>query len=281
MKLPVALQQILNDNLSGSVTLLKRLMTALENELLDPELDPSTFISYVEHFRNKMEMFTVVRHFCDELILSHNISVRHYPANYLQFISDYREFWEHVPDLLKNNLLKSYDLRKKTIMVHSNSGTIREVFRLMADQQLDIHFLQTLSAPVEEGRIQALDLAKMGYKVTLIPDALAGEKMKNTDYLILAADQVREKTIVNKVGSLQMVLAANEFAVPVLLLTESRKLNLAHNENPFEDKPRDPNEILLDLNHTNISAENRYLEEVPRFYISRIITERKILDSNE
>ena len=47
MKLPKSLESILEDNLSGSVTLLKRLMLALEKELLDPELDAVTFIGYL------------------------------------------------------------------------------------------------------------------------------------------------------------------------------------------------------------------------------------------
>ncbi len=281
MKLPLSLQQIIEDNTSGSVTLLKRLMIALENELLNPELDPASFIAYIEYFRDKMDMFAVVSHFCDELILSHNISVRHYPANYLEFIHEYKEFCEHTPQLLMNNLLRSFEMKNKTVMLHSNSGTIREVFRLMSAQDTSIHFIQTLSAPAEEGRIQANDLAEMGYRVTLIADVLAAEKMKSTDYLILAADQVRANTIVNKAGSLQMVFAAHEYDVPVLLLTESRKLNRVKPGGPFRDRKRDENEILHDIIHPNISGENIYFEEIPKYFLSKIITEKKVLDANE
>jgi translation initiation factor 2B subunit (eIF-2B alpha/beta/delta family) len=279
MNLPASLQQIVDDNLSGSVTLLKRLMIALENELLNPELDPATFINYIEYFRYKMEMFTVLRHFCDELILSHNISVSHYPANYLKFIDDYKQFWEHMPQLLTNNLVEAINLKNTKVILHSNSGTIREVFRLLSGQSLNINVVQTLSAPAEEGRIQAHDLAEMGYKVTLIADVLAAGKLKSCDYLILAADQVRSKTIVNKVGSMGMVLAAQEFNVPVIVLTESRKLNNVSEDDTFRDKKRDPAEILHEIVHPNIAAENSYFEEIPRYMISKIITEKRIVEN--
>ncbi|MEX2369856.1 MAG: hypothetical protein WD578_02530 [Bacteroidales bacterium] len=280
MAIPDSLQHILKDNLSGSVTLLKKLMVALENELLNPVLDPATFIGYIELLREKMELFTVIRHFCDELLLSHNISVRNYPANYLSFIHEYKEFWEHAPQLLMNNLLKNVDLKNKIVMVHSNSGTIREVFRLLSGKTTDIKFYQTLSAPAEEGRIQAHDLANMGYKVVLIPDALTAEKMKDTDVLILAADQVRKHTIVNKTGTLQMVLAAQEFSVPVVVLTESRKMNQKTEDGPFQDKKRDMGEILNDIRHPNITAENLYFEEIPKYLVNHLITEKKEMDLN-
>lgn len=279
--LPDSIKLVLEDNLSGSVTLLKKLIVALENELVNPGLDPATFIGYVEHVRHRMELFTVVRHFCDELILSHNVSVKSYPANYLDFIAEYKEFWEQVPQKIMNNLLKQVPLEGKSVMVHSNSGTLREVFRLVSKKTTGIHFYQTVSGPAEEGRVQALDLAQMGFKVTLIPDALAAEKMKSTDYLVLAADQVRQKTFVNKVGSLQMVLAAQEFNVPVLLLTESRKLNRMMPGGPFRDRMRDRGEVLKEELHPNLDAENLYFEEVPKYLVAHIITEKQVLEANE
>ena len=278
MILPVALKNILDDNLSGSVTLLNRLMIALENELLNPELDPATFISYVEIFRKKLELFTVVRHFCDELVLTHTISVRNDPAKSLEFISNYRQFWENAPVKILANLQKYLDLNNRTIMLHSNSGTLREVFRLMTKQENKIHFYQTLSAPMEEGKIQARDLAAMGYRVTLIADAMAAEKLKSCDYLVLAADQLRSHSFINKVGTYQMAAAAQELNVPVLLLTESRKLNLHKEESSFEDRSRDPAELGVDIQHQNIHIENRYLEEIPRRLVTKIITEREDMD---
>jgi translation initiation factor 2B subunit (eIF-2B alpha/beta/delta family) len=281
MKLPHSIQQVIDDKVSGSVSLLKRLIVALENELLDPDLDPATFISYIEHVRYKMEMFTVIRHFCDELILSHNISVKHYPANYLDFMQEYREFWERAPQMLMNNLVRTVNLKGKTVMLHSNSGTIIEVFRLLSKEQPGIKVFQTLSAPAEEGRLQALELAGMGYQVTLIPDALSAEMLRDTDYLLLAADQVRRDTILNKTGSLQMVLAAQQFNVPVIVLTESRKINRTASASPFRDRLRDSSEILKHTRHPNIAAKNFYFEEIPRYLVNEIITEKKRLDPEE
>lgn len=276
MILPDSIQRLLNDKFSGSISLLKRLMIALENELLDPQLDPATFISYIEHIRHRMETFTVIRHFCDELILSHNVSVQHYPANYLDFINEYKEFWVHAPQLLMNNLLKTVQLNNRSVLLHSNSGTIAEVFRQLPQEYRNIRIYQTLSAPLEEGRLQALELAEMGYKVTLITDSLAAEMMKEMDFLILGADQVRPDTIVNKIGSLQMVLAAQEFSVPVIVLTESRKMNTSNKDHQFKDIARDPGEILKDTHHPNITARNLYFEEVPRYLVNFMITEKKL-----
>jgi len=277
---PNAVREIIDDNLSGSVTLLKRLMVVLENELINPEYDPATFIALISHIREKMEMFTVIRHFCDELILSHNVSIKQFPINYLDFINNYKEFWEQAPAKLLNNLQKTIDLRMRTIMLHSNSGTIREVFRLLSKSDTSVHIYQTISSPAEEGRIQAHDLASMGFKVTLISDALAAEKLKKSHYLILSADQIRKNTIVNKIGSLQMVLAAQEFNVPAYILTESRK-RMVDNETEFEDRQRDKSEILKDIRHPNIGAVNIYFEEVPKYLFTGIITEKYMPGKND
>ncbi|HKK61261.1 MAG TPA: hypothetical protein VJ951_01800 [Bacteroidales bacterium] len=282
MQLPESIKQILDDNLSGSVTLLKRLMVALENELLNPETNDTVFIGYIEAIRSKMEMFTVIRHFCDELILSHNISSSQYPNNYFEFINEYKDFWERVPQQLLNNLQKVDDIKDKTVMLHSNSGTIREVFRLFAEESARVNIFQTLSAPAEEGRIQAHDLANMGYDVTLIADALSAEKMKQTQMLILGADQIRQRTIINKTGSLQMVLAAQEFNVPVVVLTESRKLlDFKDDERAFRDKKRNPDEVLKEIRHPHLTAENLYFEEIPKYYINHIITEKSVMDADD
>lgn len=276
MPLPESVQRILKDNISGSVTLLKRIMTALENELLaNQEMDPSTFINIIHVIRRRMETFTVIRHFCDELILSHNVSIREYPENYLDFISEYKDFWERAPQLMMNNLLSEIQLKNRTVMFHSNSGTIREVFSLLAGKELNIRVIQTLSAPAEEGRVQAHDLAEHGYPVTLVTDAMAGMMMQYTDYLILAADQLRRNSIINKSGSLQMVLAAQHFNVPVVVLTESRKATGAKDEEVFRDTPRDKKEVLNEIEHSNLTAENFYFEEIPKYLVNHIITEKK------
>jgi translation initiation factor 2B subunit (eIF-2B alpha/beta/delta family) len=275
MPLPTSIQHILADNISGSVTLLKRLMTALETELLTNEkMDPSAFINIIHTVRRRMELFTVIRHFCDELILSHNVSIRDYPENYLDFIAQYKEFWEKAPQRMMNHLLQEVSLKDRTVMFHSNSGTIREVFSLLAKKDLNIRVLQTLSAPAEEGRVQAHDLAEHGYPVTLITDAMAGSMMEQADYLILAADQLRKNSIINKTGSLQMVLAAQQFNVPVIVITESRKAAYSKDESEFKDAPRDPNEVLNEIVHPNIKAENYYFEEVPRYLVNHLITEK-------
>ncbi len=275
MKLPVSIQQIIDDNLSGSVTLLKRLIIELEKELLQTDLDAETFMRYITEIRRRMEMFAVIRHFCDELILSHNVTPAAYPQNYLAFISDYRNFWERAPYLMARNLEKIVDLKDSRLLLHSNSGTIREVFRVLSERTEGVSFYQTLSAPAEEGRIQAHDLAEQGYRVTLITDAAAGAVMPQTDFVILAADQMNPTSFINKTGSLQIVLAAQEFNVPVYVLTESRKSNTAKQGNQrFTDIRRQPGELLDQIRHPRINAENIYFEEVPNYLITGFITEK-------
>lgn len=107
MLLPQSLQQILDDNMSNSASLLKRLLHALETELLNPELSPSTFIAYIEYFRTKTEPYTAMRHFCDELILNHNCALRNYPISELNFIKEYEEFLEETPQQIENKFGKA------------------------------------------------------------------------------------------------------------------------------------------------------------------------------
>ena len=72
-----------------------------------------------------------------------------------------------------------------------------------------------------------------------------------------------------------MVLAAQENNVPVIVVTESRKLNRSVDNGKFRDSERDPEEILNDIRHPNLKALNLYFEEIPRYLVSTIITEKR------
>ncbi len=91
MNIPPAIQTILSDQADSSEFLLERLIVAYENELMNPEGDPESFIALVRTVRQRMQPSTCIGHFSDELILFHESSSRKSQAAYLDLIRNYRE----------------------------------------------------------------------------------------------------------------------------------------------------------------------------------------------
>jgi len=80
------------------------------------------------------------------------------------------------------------------------------------------------SRPLCEGVTMAQRLAAAGLSVTLITDAQAGVFVEEADLVLLGADAVTPAGVVNKVGSKLLALAAKAAGVPVVAVTDSRKV---------------------------------------------------------
>jgi eIF-2B alpha/beta/delta-like uncharacterized protein len=160
-----------------------------------------------------------------------------------------------------------------TILTHSYSNTVLGcLIRAAKTKKIDV--IVTESRPSMEGRETAYALAKEGINVTLIVDAAVGTVITNVDKVIVGADSILpDNSIVNKIGTLLIALAAKEFQVPFIVVADSMKKSPSY-EVSIEE--RELSEVLPQNVLDNITAKNPYFEVIPSKFLSYIITEEGI-----
>ena len=83
----------------------------------------------------------------------------------------------------------------------------------------------TVSAPFEEGRAFAEELARRGLDVELVEDDHATEAVGGASVLLLGADTVyRDGSVCNKTGTRAIAEAASKVGVPTIVACEVIKL---------------------------------------------------------
>ncbi len=168
------------------------------------------------------------------------------------------------------------------LFTHSRSGTVEQTLLHLA--RMDAHeqphtIIVSESRPGGEGVTAAQVLAEAGWQVTLVPDAAYALFIAEADALVIGADSVRaDGSIINKIGSHLLALAAHATNVPVYVLCET--LKIAATDSPLILEEMDPTEL---LSHPipGVTPRNIYFERVPAHLITGVITERGRLARDE
>ena len=109
-----------------------------------------------------------------------------------------------------------------TIMTHCNSSAALGVIKEAHRQGKDIRVFATESRPWRQGILTVNDLAKAGVDVTMIIDSAVRTVMRRTDKVFVGADTITSHgALINKVGTSQLALAANEARVQFYVCSET------------------------------------------------------------
>jgi translation initiation factor 2B subunit (eIF-2B alpha/beta/delta family) len=131
------------------------------------------------------------------------------------------------------------------------------------------------SRPGGEGLAAAVALARAGLAVTLVPDAACGVFIGEASAVALGADSVRpDGSLVNKVGSYPLALAAREAGVPVYALCEA--LKIAAQRFPLVLEPLEWPAVAGRLPQ-GVEARSVGFELVPARLLTGIVTEDGVL----
>ena len=162
------------------------------------------------------------------------------------------------------------------VLTHCNSsaalGAIIEAHR----QGKKIKVFATESRPWRQGILTANDLAKAGVDTTLIIDSAVRSVMKDIDVVLVGADTVTAHgALVNKIGTAQVALAANEARVPFIVCTETYKfspMTLFGDMVMIEE--RDDTEVVRPGEvPSSVKIFNPVFDRTPAKYIDAIVTE--------
>ena len=168
-----------------------------------------------------------------------------------------------------------------TVLTHSHSTTVSHLLGVVQQAGVPFRLVCTEARPMLEGRDLAQAMASRGIPTTLVPDALAFSLLqeRTVSLVLLGADSLSVRGVVNKAGTLGIALAARHFRVPCHVVCGSEKfipeawrprLNVKEN--------RDPREV-WDAPVENVRVLNRYFDVSPLELFSGVLTEEGILSA--
>jgi ribose 1,5-bisphosphate isomerase len=165
------------------------------------------------------------------------------------------------------------------ILTHCNSQAALSVIKTAHRQGKDIEVFATESRPWNQGHLTVKTLAKEGIPVTLIVDSAVRVFIKEIDKVIVGADSIAVNgAVVNKVGTSQIALAANESRKLFFVCAESYKFSPATVLGEIiEIEERDPGEIADPKKFPGVKIRNPVFDVTPPEYVDLIITEKGVM----
>ncbi len=129
--------------------------------------------------------------------------------------------------------------------------------------------------PLLEGRFLAIALKEAGIPAILAPDALGPSLVANAGYVLVGADSVlRDGSVVNKIGSYGLALAAKEHGKPFYVACETLKFDARHDAGSWPGSPSMNPRELWENPPEKVDVVNRYFEIVPAKLVTMVVTER-------
>jgi ribose 1,5-bisphosphate isomerase len=159
--------------------------------------------------------------------------------------------------------------RKGTVLTVSSSSTVRDA--LLFDAHLrDLRVICLEGRPMREGCMLAEALAGAGIEVVFAVDAAADALVADADLVLLGADSLGDRGVVNKIGSKGAAAAARPRRIPVHVAADETKiLPPGFPQHLTDDRP--PEEV-WDAPR-GVVVWNRYFEAVPLETITLVTTD--------
>lgn len=179
-----------------------------------------------------------------------------------------------------NDKIAKYGARRivdnSTILTHCHSSAVIEILRKAYNDGKNIKVISSETRPLYQGRKTAKELSDIGIETTMIIDSAMRwiVRHKPIDLILIGADSITvEGTVLNKIGSKLLALAAEENNIPFYVAATMLKYNP---ESAFGDleiiEMRNEKEIWEDP-PSNLKILNPAFETISRDLISALITE--------
>jgi translation initiation factor 2B subunit (eIF-2B alpha/beta/delta family) len=166
-----------------------------------------------------------------------------------------------------------------TIVTISRSGTVEQA--LLHARRAGRHFAVICleSRPACEGRAAAAALAAADIPTTLAVDAAAAALVQEAQLVLVGADLLSSRGLVNKLGTRALALAAEAARVPFYTLCGGEKF-LPSGYDPPDQREWPASEVWADA-PPGVTVRNHYFEWTPLSELSGIVTEQGTLSVAE
>lgn len=165
------------------------------------------------------------------------------------------------------------------IMTHCNSTAALSIIKTAWKQGKKIKVVATESRPRNQGLITVRELARAGIPVTLIVDSAVRNFIKHVDKVIVGADSIAANgAVVNKIGTSQLALAAQEARVLFIVAAESYKFHPSTLVGELvEIEERDAREVANPEDFRGVEIRNPAFDVTPPDYVDLIVTEKGVI----
>lgn len=162
------------------------------------------------------------------------------------------------------------------ILTHCNSSAALSVIKTAFNEGKEVEVFATESRPNRQGFITVRELSEAGIPTTLIMDSAVRWTMRDIDLVLVGADTVAsDGVVINKIGTSQIALIADEARTPFIVCAETYKFSpwtvsgeLVDIEQRERDEVVDQGEI-----PEEVEVFNPVFDATPPKYIDSIITE--------
>jgi ribose 1,5-bisphosphate isomerase len=164
------------------------------------------------------------------------------------------------------------------VLTHCHSSAVTMVFKEAVRQGTPFEVILTETRPRYQGRITARELLDEGVKTTMIVDSAVRSFIKSVDLVLVGSDAMTsEGNVINKIGTSQIALAANEARIPFYVVTELLKFDPQTIHGDYEAiEEREATEIWEDA-PDGLEIRNPAFDVTRRDYIHGIICEEGII----
>jgi len=166
-----------------------------------------------------------------------------------------------------------------TIMTHCHSTDALACIEAAVDDGKDVEAIVKETRPRKQGHITARQLREMDVPVTIVVDNAARRYLDDVDHVLVGADSIAaDGSVINKVGTSILAVAARERGVPVMVAAQTLKLHPdTLTGHTVEIEMRDEAEVLSDAERADVgdvTVENPAFDVTPPRYVDAIVTER-------
>lgn len=162
------------------------------------------------------------------------------------------------------------------ILTHCNSQSALSIIKKSHEKFPGISVISTETRPRNQGYITARQLSSTGVKTTFIVDSAVLRAMRKfrVKKVIVGADAVYERGILNKIGTCQVALCAKSMNIPFIVASQYLKFTKRSLEE-IEVENRSPEEVTKEswIYEQGINVFNPAFDVTPKEYIDLIVTE--------
>ncbi|MBM3232438.1 hypothetical protein FJZ21_03640 [Candidatus Pacearchaeota archaeon] len=188
--------------------------------------------------------------------------------NVLNHFENAQEFINHyVQKVIKNNQI---------IFTHCHSNTLAQALIKSHKNKKKFSVINTETRPLYQGHLTSKQLSKAGIKVSMSIDSAMLEDIKRSDIVMMGADAITKKGVLNKIGSGLIAKISGDLKKPLYIVTDSWKFS----SKKVQIEQRSWLEVWK-KSPKKVKIENPAFEWIPKKQISYIISELGVLTHKE
>lgn len=207
-------------------------------------------------------------------------------------VSELRQLVKSTSDEFLSKIKKDKELIAKigsgriedgmTVLTHCHSSTVTNIFRRAKEQGKRFSVICTETRPNFQGRITAKELVSLGIPTTMIVDSAVSSFIKKADAVFVGCDLITsDMSVINKIGTFYVSLAAKRVGIPFYCATELAKFDPETMFGKIEQVEQRPGKEIWPDAPKKLKIINFVFDVTPRENISAFITPEGIVPPSE